>query len=87
MNTLQGDVCHAELRGQMTKTLRIYWTAKTSKLDALGVLTVVGRVKEQLYTAGVRYLKFPNDSGTYNMVDWTTGHVHTIEDPAPYYFR
>lgn len=42
------------------------WTAETVKLH-------IGEAKEGRYAIGGRYLKFPNDAGGYNVIDWQTG--------------
>jgi hypothetical protein len=86
LNTQYGRVCKAELTGVFTKTLKIDWTANTAKINAIKVLAEIGSVKEILYKDGVRYLQFPNDSGTYNVIDWKTGEKKSISDSTPYYF-
>jgi hypothetical protein len=47
------------------------------------VLAKVGSVKEMLYNDGVRYFKFPNNAGTYNIIDWKTGEKSSTKDRAP----
>ncbi|MCL4244878.1 MAG: hypothetical protein KJ002_07090 [Candidatus Dadabacteria bacterium] len=86
LNTQYGRVCKAELTGFFTKTLKVDWTSNTAKINAIKVLAEIGSVKEILYRDGVRYLQFPNDSGTYNVIDWKTGEKKSISDRAPYYF-
>jgi hypothetical protein len=46
----------------------------------------VAGVKSRLYDAGVRYFKFPNDAGGYNIIDWKTGDKTSVSERAPYYF-
>lgn len=86
LNTQYGSVCKAELKGWITKTLKIDWTSNTKKLHAIKVLAEIGTVKEILYKDGVRYLQFPNDIGTYNVIDWKTGEKKTISKKTRYYF-
>ncbi len=81
-----GAVCDAKIEGWLSKTLKIDWTARTNKLHALKVLAEISSVKEKLYNDGVRYLKFPNDSGGYNVIDWKTGEKTSVSERAPYYF-
>jgi len=86
LNKQYGRVCKAELTGWFTKTLVINWTANTKKIDAIKILAEIGTVKEILYDDSVRYLQFPNDMGTYNIIDWKTGEKKSISDKARYYF-
>jgi hypothetical protein len=51
------------------------------------VLAEIGSVKSALYDDGVRYLKFPNDAGGYNVIDWKTGEKTSADERAPYFFR
>jgi tetratricopeptide (TPR) repeat protein len=83
-----GSVCNASLEGWLwsSKTLKIDWTASTTKLHALKILAEVADVKSQLYDAGVRYFKFPNDTGGYNIIDWKTGEKTSVSERAPYSF-
>lgn len=46
----------------------------------------IGTLKPQLYESGVRYLQFPNDAGTYNIIDWKTGEKTSNSERAPYHF-
>ena len=87
INIQLGNICQAEVSGIFSKTLKIDWTANTTKLTAAMVLGEVGRMKEKLYEDGVRYFQFPNDGGTYNVIDWKTGEKESISDRAPYSFR
>jgi len=87
LNNMYGNVCRAEITGFWSKTLKIEWTANTVKIHAIKVLTEVGSAKEQLYRSGIRYFQFPNDIGTFNVIDWETGEKKSISDPASYYFR
>jgi hypothetical protein len=86
LNTAYGNVCHAELEGFFSKTLKIDWTSNTVKLHVIKVLAEIGSVKESLYKDGVRYLEFPNDRGTYNVIDWKTGEKTSTSERAQYYF-
>lgn len=86
INNAYGNVCHAELNGIFSKTLQIDWTSRTNKLYAIKVLAEVGSVKERLYDDGVRYFQFPNDAGTYNVIDWKNGDRKSISDRTQYYF-
>lgn len=87
INSKYGEVCTADLTGVFSKTLKIDWTSRTAKIHAMKVLAEIGSVKEKLYSDGVRYFQFPNDSGTYNVIDWKTGEKKTISDKSQYYFR
>jgi hypothetical protein len=86
INGAYGNVCHAEVTGFFSKTLKIDWTSNTNKFHAIKVMAEIGSVKEKLYEDGVRYFQFPNDAGTYNVVDWKTGDKESISDTARYYF-
>ncbi len=87
LNGLYGNVCHAELNGFFSKTLKIDWTGNTMKIHAIKIIAEVGDSKNKLYEDGVRYFQFPNDAGTYNVIDWKTGEKNSISDRALYYFR
>lgn len=87
LNQMYGNVCRAEIKGIFSKTLKIDWTGNTVMLHAAKVLGEVGSVKDQLYLGGIRYFQFPNDAGTYNVIDWKTGEKKSISDRAPYYFK
>lgn len=50
------------------------------------VMAAIGESKEAIYEKGIRYLKFPNDTGGYNVIDWKTGDKSSINESAPYYF-
>ena len=51
------------------------------------VFAAVGNAKDALYVGGVRYFKFPNDAGGYNVIDWKTGEKTSVSEGAPYYLR
>jgi len=87
LNSEYGSVCSAKLDGWFNKTLIIDWTARTNKFHAAKILSEISTVKQKLYDDGVRYLKFPNDVGGYNIIDWKTGEKTSVKDKAPYYFR
>jgi len=87
LNSMYGNVCQAEISGFFSKTLKVDWTANTKMIHSIKVLGEVGSAKEQLYNDGVRYFQFPNDAGTYNVIDWKTGEKKSISDKATYYFR
>lgn len=86
LSSMEGNVCSASVSGFFTKTFKVDWTARTTKIQALMVLGQIGKIKERLYQDDVRYFQFPNDSGTYNVIDWKTGKKKSISDHAPYYF-
>ncbi|NWH06897.1 hypothetical protein [Desulfobacter latus] len=86
LNISYGNVCHAELTGIFSKTLKIDWTRNTVKLHAIKVLAEIGSVKKGLYKDGVRYFQFPNNAGTYNVIDWKTGQKKSTSERAKYYF-
>lgn len=87
MNNMYGNVCRAELNGLFSKTLKVDWTVNTQKIHAIKVIAEVGDAKLRLYEDGVRYFQFPNDSGTYNVIDWKTGDKRSTSEHARYYFR
>jgi len=87
LNTMYGNVCRAELNGFFSKTLKVDWTGNTQKIHAIKVIAEVGNAKYRLYENGVRYFQFPNDSGTYNVIDWETGSKRSTSERARYYFR
>ncbi len=86
INVQFGRVCHARIEGFFSSTLRLDWTAETNKLNAITVLAAIGKAKETMYNKGIRYLKFPNDAGTYNIIDWKTGEKSLDSERARYYF-
>lgn len=86
INTMYGNVCHAEVGGFFSKTLKLDWTANTRKIHAIKILAEIGNVKAELYEDGVRYFQFPNDAGTYNVIDWKTGEKKSISERTLYYF-
>ncbi len=87
INSQFGRVCEAKVEGIFSNTLRLDWTAETKKLNVIVVMAAVGNAKETIYSKGIRYLKFPNDAGGYNIIDWKTGDKSSIDERAPYYFR
>ncbi len=87
MNEKYGNVCKIETSGIFSRTLKVDWTQNTNKLYAMKVFSEIGEAKNRLYEEGVRYFQFPNDSGTYNLVDWKTGEKSSISDQTPYFFR
>ena len=87
INAQFGRVCEAKIEGVFSNTLRLDWTADTTKLHVIAVMAAVGKSRETIYAKGVRYLKFPNDAGGYNIIDWKTGEKSSVGERAPYYFR
>jgi hypothetical protein len=87
INLEYGNVCNANLEGWFSKTLKIDWTVRTTKLHVMRILAEIGTVKNDLYEDGVRYFKFPNDAGGYNVIDWKTGQKTSVDERAPYFFR
>jgi len=85
INSQFGMVCEAKVEG--SETLRLDWTSRTTKLNVITVMAAIGKSKETLYSKGIRYLKYPNDGGTYNVIDWKTGERTSVNEPAHYYFR
>ena len=81
-----GRVCGASLSGWWWKTLKLDWTAETKPIHVNVVLAAITKIKEGLYRGGIRYLQFPNDAGTYNVIDWQTGQTTSNNERAPYYF-
>ena len=87
LNTEYGRVCRAELEGLFEKTIKIDWTSDTTRIHAYKILGEIGEIKEALFRDRVRYLQFPNDGGTYNVIDWKTGDKWSVPERAPYYFK
>lgn len=87
LNSEYGGVSKAELEGWGSNTLKIDWTSRTNKLNSIGVFAAVSTAKSALYNDGIRYFKFPNDAGGYNIIDWKTGEKTSVSERAPYYFR
>jgi hypothetical protein len=87
MNVMYGNVVNASVEGWFSKTLKVDWTARTTKLHVIKVLAEIGSVRSDLYEDGIRYLKFPNDAGGYNVIDWKTGEKTSVDERAPYFFR
>jgi hypothetical protein len=87
INTQFGRVCDAKIEGFFSNTLRLDWTAETKKLHMITVMAAIGKAKESIYAKGIRYLKYPNDVGGYNIIDWNTGEKSSIDERAPYYFH
>jgi hypothetical protein len=86
INSQFGRVCEAKVEGVFSNTLRLDWTAATTKLHVITVMAAIGQSKETLYSKGIRYLKFPNDSGGYNIIDWKTGEKSSVDERARYHF-
>jgi hypothetical protein len=87
INSQFGGICEAKVEGISSNTLRLDWTAATTKFNVLTILAAIGKSKETLYSKGIRYLKYPNDAGTYNIIDWKTGQKSSDDEHARYYFR
>ena len=86
MNLYYGKVCHVSIEGVFTKTIRVDWTSETVVLHTIKVFAEISDAKERLYRDGVRYFKFLNDAGTYNIIDWKTGEKKSNSERARYYF-
>lgn len=86
LNLYYGNVCKVRIEGMFTKTIRVDWTSETVMLHTMKIFAEIGEAKEQLYQDGVRYFKFPNDTGTYNIIDWKTGEKKHNSDRARYFF-
>jgi hypothetical protein len=87
INLQFGQVCEAKVEGAFSNTLRLDWTAATTKMNVIVVMAAIGKSKETLYSKGIRYLKFPNDAGGYNIIDWKSGEKSSVNEAARYYFR
>lgn len=87
INSQFGQFCEAKAEGVFSDTLRLDWKSNTTKLHTVTVIASIGKAKETLYSKGIRYLKFPNDAGGYNIIDWKTGEKTSTSERAPYYFR
>jgi hypothetical protein len=79
-------VCETRIEGLFSDTLRLDWTASTTKFNSITVMAAIGNSKSSIYDAGIRYLKFPNNSGGYNIIDWKTGEKTSVSESARYYF-
>ena len=86
INAMYGNVCHAEINGFFSKTLKLDWTANTRKIHAIKIMAEIGNLKAKLYEDGVRYFQFPNNAGMYNVIDWKTGEKKSITEQTQYYF-
>ena len=86
LNLYYGNVCEAKIEGVINKTLRVDWTSETVMLHTMKVFAEIGDAKDELYRDGVRYFKFPNDVGGYNIIDWKTGSKRSVDERAKYYF-
>jgi hypothetical protein len=86
LNTQFGRICEAKIEGLFSDTLTIDWTASTTKLDSIAVMAAIGGAKSNIYDSGVRYFKFPNNSGGYNIIDWKTGEKTSVSERARFYF-
>lgn len=86
INSQFGGVCEARVEGVFSNTLRLDWKAATTKLHVITVMAAVGKSKEALHSNGIRYLKFPNESGGYNIIDWKSGQKTSVDERAPYRF-
>ncbi len=85
LNTRFKGVCRARMEGAITQTLLIDWTIRTKKRQAEEILDEVRALRKSLYEGGVRYVKFPNASGTYNRLDLRTGEATVTDERAiPY---
>lgn len=87
LNTDYGKVCRASLQGFFERTLRVDWTRDTVRLHCIMIFKKIDSVKEDLVLDGVRYFEFPNDGGTYNVIDWKTGRRWSNAEHAEYYFK
>ena len=87
INSQFGRVCEAKVEGIFSNTLRLDWTAETKQLNVVVVMAAVGKAQDTIYAKGIRYLKFTNGAGGYNIIDWKTGDKSSIDEQAPYYFR
>jgi hypothetical protein len=86
LNTEYGAISNSKLEGWRSDTLRVDWTSRTNKLNVMVVFAAVATAKSALYEDGVRYFKFPNDAGGYNIIDWKSGGKTSVRERAPYYF-
>jgi hypothetical protein len=86
MNIEYGRVCEVDIEGWLSKTIRVDWTSETVVLHTMKVFAEIGDARDLLYSDGVRYFKFPNDAGGYNIIDWKTGEKRSIDERAVYYF-
>src|SRR5450759_2694967 len=85
LNTQYGAISNLTLEG--SDTLKVDWTSDAKLINKVQVFAAIGNAKTLLYSAGIRYLKFPNSTGGYNIIDWATGTKTSINEHAPYYFN
>ena len=81
-----GHVCRPRVKQLSGKTLVIDWTSQTKIPDSVQVLAEINNMKTALYQGGIQYFQFPNNAGTYNVIDFETGVEKTITDRAQFYF-
>ncbi len=81
-----GDHCHGEISGIFDLTLRIDWTSRTREDHVKNIIAKVTAERKRLYEDGVRYFEYPNNAGTYNVVDFKTGaRTATNEKALPWF--
>lgn len=82
-----GDHCHGEISGIFDLTLRLDWTSRTREDHVKNIFAKVMAERKKLYEDGVRYLEYPNEAGTYNVIDFKTGAKTAINEKALPWFK
>jgi hypothetical protein len=82
-----GNHCHGEISGIFDLTLRIDWTSRTGENHVKTILAKIMAERKKLYEDGVRYLEYPNNAGTYNVIDFKTGARTAINQKALPWFK
>lgn len=49
-------------------------------------MAAVGKSTPLIYGTGIRYFKFPNRSGGYDVADWTNDRTRTMNEMPHRYF-
>jgi hypothetical protein len=80
-------VSETRLEGWLADTIRIDWRPAATRLDVILIMDTIEKSKPMMYDAGIRYFKYPNSYGTYDVVDWKTGRKTITDEEAKKYFR
>lgn len=82
-----GNHCHGEISGIFDLTLRLDWTSRTQPQHVKNILIKVMTDRKKLISDGVRYLEYPNNAGTYNVIDFKTGKRSATDEKALPWFK
>jgi hypothetical protein len=83
----QGNLCNARLTGWRQNILRVDWTIRTDRAQAERIVDKIRALRNELYDDGIRYVHYPNTSGTYNEIDFENLQERTTEQVALPWFR